>query len=250
MKMKTSKYLPGFLAVGAYLFLLTLLVFYFNNKNTDKAKKYVEKDEHRIQVALSSSSSKAVKKKKPHKVKKVKKKKVPKKVKQKPKVVKKKRVIKEKKVKKHVKKRDHNKTKVTKRHVKDLFAHVTAPERKNFIQMSDKPVQAKKSASSRIDDSLKNQKNAQSGVESAYLAKVQRLLEGWPAQSEFAGQKVKVVLHIEPNGFFEFRITSASNNRNFNKTLKAYLEQLQEYGFGRHKGSRTYNFEAEFIAKE
>ena len=76
------------------------------------------------------------------------------------------------------------------------------------------------------------------------------MLEGWPAQSEYAGEKVKVLLYIQPSGFFEFKIKSASRNPDFNRGLTEYLEQLQEFGFGRHNGGRTYNFEAEFIAKE
>jgi hypothetical protein len=75
------------------------------------------------------------------------------------------------------------------------------------------------------------------------------MLEDWPAQSDYAGQEVKVMLYIDPNGFFEFDIKSASNNPDFNQGLELYLEQLQEFGFGRHKGNRTYNFEAKFIAK-
>ena len=94
------------------------------------------------------------------------------------------------------------------------------------------------------------QKQMDSGVEDDYLSKVQSMLEGWPAQSEYAGEKVKVILYIDPTGFFEFKVKSASNNPNFNAGLMEYLEQLQEFGFGRHKGNRTYNFEAEFIVKE
>ena len=93
MDVKPSKLIPGALAIGIYLVLLGLLVFYFNSRSEDKAKKYVKKDEHRIQVALSSSAkSKSVtkKKKKAKAVKKVQKKSTPK-----PKKITKKRVIKE-----------------------------------------------------------------------------------------------------------------------------------------------------------
>ena len=82
------------------------------------------------------------------------------------------------------------------------------------------------------------------------MAKVQSMLEGWPAQSEYAGEKVKVLLHIDPTGSFEFKLKTASNNENFNIGLIEYLKQLQTIGFGHHKGERTYQFEAEFIAKE
>ena len=136
------------------------------------------------------------------------------------------------------------------------------PKKKNIIKVSDTPIKTKPkhdlikvtdnkmSASQRINSSLKDQKSSESGVENSYLAKVQRMLEGWPAQSEYAGEKVKVILYINPTGFFEFKLKTASNNQNFNEGLTEYLIQLQDIGFGRHKGKRTYNFEAEFIAKE
>ncbi len=260
MHIKPSKLIPGVMAIGIYLVVLGLLLFYFNTRTEEKSKNYVKKDEHRIQVALSSSQPKSVTKKK-EKVKP--KKKVQKKSTSKPKASKKKKVIKEKIVKKKaVKKKVVKKTKPKKNNTKDLFANVKAPKKKNLINVTDKPVKTKpkqnlikvtddpKSATSRINNSLKNQKTKQSGVENAYLAKVQSMLEGWPAQSEYAGEKVKVLLYIQPSGFFEFKIKSASRNPDFNRGLTEYLEQLQEFGFGHHNGGRTYNFEAEFIAKE
>ena len=175
-------------------------------------------------------------------------------------------MIKEKVVKKVVKKKDENRTKPKKMtKPKDLFANISAskkvkPKPKFKFEVTDKPIKPKKSnlikvsdkpsASHLVSNSLKKQKQMDSGVEDDYLAKVQSLLEGWPAQSEYAGEKVKVMLYIDPSGFFEFKVKSASNNHDFNSGLTEYLEQLQEFGFGRHKGNRTYNFEAEFIAKE
>jgi len=274
MDMKLSKLIPGVLAIGIYVLVIGLLLFYFNTRSEEKSKRYVKKDEHRIQVALSApkkSEKPKVVKKKPKVKQKVKPKKKPKvkpKVKPKPKkVVKKKivkkKVIKEKVRKKPVKKKDVNRTKPKKRNkAKDLFANVKTPKKKNIIKVSDKPIKTKPknnlikvtenktSASERISSSLKNQKSSDSGVENAYLAKVQSMLEGWPAQSEYAGEKVKVILYINPTGFFEFKLKTAANNQNFNEGLTEYLEQLREIGFGRHKGERTYQFEAEFIAKE
>ena len=264
MDSKSFRVIPGVLAVGIYLLVVGLLLLYFNAKSEEKSKRYVKKDEHRIQVALSSSSSPLKKKEKVKAKKKLpKKKKAVKKKKAAPKKHTKKRVIKEKIVKKkRVKKRDVNKTKPKKRNnMKDLFANVKAPKKKNLIQVSSKHLKTKpkknlikvtddkKSASSRINRSLKDQKSSSKGVESAYLARVQSMLEGWPAQSEYAGEKVKVILFIRPSGFFDFKIKSASRNHDFNRGLSEYLEQLQEFGFGPHKGERTYNFEAEFIAK-
>ena len=262
---KSSTFISGVLAFGIYFILIGLLIFYFNTRDEKKSVRYVKKDEHRIQEAISTP--KKVSKTKPAKPKAKPKSKKPKvKPKPKPKKVLKKKVIKEKVVKKKVvKKKDENLTKpkkVTK--PKDLFANVSSAKKitkpKLDMKITDKPVKPKKSslikvsdkpsASSLVSDSLKVQKSSDSGVENGYLAKVQSLLEGWPAQSEYAGEKVKVLLEINPSGFFEFKIKSASNNYDFNDGLIEYLEQLQEMGFGRHKGNRTYQFEAEFIAKE
>jgi len=261
---KSSKFIPGILAIGIYFLLIGLLIFYFNTRDDEKSKHYVKKDEHRIQVALSSSKKfekpKALKKKTKVAVKK----KLKAKPKVKPKKDTKKRIIKEKIVKKKkIVKKDVNKTKHKKKNnAKNLFTNVKTLKKKNIIKVSDKPIKTKPknnfikvtdnkpSASQRINTSLKEQKNSDSGVENAYLAKVQRMLEGWPAQSEYAGEKIKVILYIDPTGFFEFKLKIVSTNQNFNEGLNEYLMQLQDIGFGHHKGERTYTFEAEFIAKE
>ena len=262
MMKKSSTFISGILAFGIYFILMGLLIFYFNTRDEKKSIRYVKKDEHRIQVAISAPKKAA--KTKPAKPK-VKPKTKPKKPKVKPKPKPKKKVIKEKVVKKVVKKKDENLTKRKKvNKPKDLFANVSSRKKitkpKLDMKITEKPVKPKKSsmikvsdkpsASALVSDSLKVQKSSDSGVENEYLAYVQSMLEGWPAQSEYAGEKVKVLLEINPSGFFEFKIKSASNNYDFNDGLIEYLEQLQEIGFGRHKGDRTYQFEAEFIAKE
>jgi protein TonB len=263
---KSSTFISGFLAFGIYFILIGLLIFYFNTRDEKKSVHYVKKDERRIQVALSTPKKainpKPKVKPKPKPKPKVKPKVKPK-PKPKPKKEVKKKVIKEKVVKKVVKKKDVNLTKPKKiNKPKDLFANVKAPKKKTLIVVTDKPIKTTPksnlikvidkpiSASERISSSLKVQKSSDSGVENTYLAKVQSMLEGWPAQSEYAGEKVKVLLLIDPTGGFEFKLKTASNNENFNLGLIEYLEQLQTIGFGRHKGERTYKFEAEFIAKE
>lgn len=266
MQGKSLKIIWGVVAVGIYFLVVGLLLLYFNHHHTSEKKHYVKKDEHRIQVALGAPKQKVVPKKKPDPKPKTKPKlkPKPKKVKKAPEKKTKKKVIKEKVVKKKVKKRDRNITKPKPRKKpKDLFANVKTPKKKKpLIQVTDKPIKSKPkkqlfemvesrpSASERISNSLKKQKSMDSGVEDAYLAKVQRMLEGWPAQSDFAGEKVKVHLKIDPTGRFEFVIKRKSRNPAFNQALTEYLEQLQEFGFGPHKGSRTYLFEAEFVAKE
>ena len=258
----------GIVAAGIYLLIVGLLIFYFNHRTENKKKHYVKKDEHRIQVAIASSSqpkktAPVIKKKIPKQKTKPLSKPKPKPKKRVPKKAKsvKKKVIKEKVVKEKVKKRDHNITKPKKRPT-DLFANLKTKKKKPLIQVTDKPVHttskkklfemvdAKPLKSRKPSRSLKQQKQFDSGVEDNYLAKVQEMLEGWPAQSDFAGEKVKVYLKIDPTGHFEFEIKRRSRNPEFNRALSAYLEQLQEFGFGPHKGSRTYLFEAEFIAKD
>ena len=265
---KLPKYFSGLLAFGIYFSIIGLLVFYFNTRDEKKSVHYVKKDEHRIQVAISTPKKainpkpkvKPKVKPKPKPIPKVKPKVKPK-PKPKPKKVVKKKVIKEKVVKKVAKKKDENLTKPKKKAL-DLFANVKTPKKKKLIEVTDKPIKTVPknnlikvtdkpiSASERISSSLKVQQSSDSGVENAYLAKVQSMLEGWPAQSEYAGEKVKVLLLIDPTGGFEFKLKTASNNEDFNTGLIEYLEQLQSIGFGRHKGARTYQFEAEFIAKE
>jgi len=275
---KSPKLIWGMIAFGIYFLLLGLLFFYFNTKNIDKTKKYVKKDEKRIQVGLAISKEKKVIKVKPKKEvvpkkPKPKLKKNPKaKVKAKPKETKNK-VIKEEVVKKVVKKKDTNTTEPKKKSVKkentpkpkktlDLFSDVKTDKKKLDMNITDKPVnttpkdsfikviEKKLSASERIDSSLKSQKNSESGEENAYFAKVQSMLEDWPAQSDFVGEKATVVLFIKPSGRFEFKVKSGSNIDEFNEGLIAFLEQLQSIGFGEHTGERTYEYEAEFIAKE
>jgi len=195
----------------------------------------------------------------------------------------KKKVIKEKLVKKRIKKRDENITKAKrikkpktkkkkenkakikpekKKKTIDLFSEVKPKKTKLNMKVSTKPIKtevknniikvtdAPPSASERISNSLKNQKNKESGVENAYIAKVESILENWPAQSEFAGEKATVTFFIKPTGKFEFQVTSGSNNDTFNVALLGFLRQLQGIGFGKHSAGRTYEFEAEFIAKE
>lgn len=271
---RLPKYFSGLFAFAIYFAILGLLIFYFNTREEKKSVHYVEKNENRIQVALSMPKKlekKKVIKAKPKSKPKVKSKPKPKiekkvKPKLKPKKVLKKTVIKEeivkkKAVKKVIKKKDENLSKPKKKTL-DLFENVKTSPKYNYIKISDKPVKTipknniikitdkPMSASERISSSLKEQKNSDSGVENAYLAKVQNMLEGWPAQSEYAGEKVKVLLHIDPTGGFEFELKTASNNDDLNIGLIEYLEQLQSIGFGRHKAERTYKFEAEFIAKE
>jgi protein TonB len=282
---KSPKLLWGVIAFAIYFTLVGLLIFYFNTRNEDKSKHYVKKDEHRIQVALLAPQKEKVAKPKPKKklTPKVKKKPKPK-PKIKPKVNDtNKKVIKEKVVKKLKKKKDENLTKPKKLKIKkpkvkknnkpkakkekpkktiDLFSKVKANKKKLNIKITDSPIEKKQkksfikvtdapsSAIERINDSLKNQKSSNSGEENAYFAKVEAMLDSWPAQSDFLGEQATVTLFIKPTGQFEFQVTSGSNNEVFSRSVMDFLKQLQGIGFGRHNAGRTYEFEVEFSTKE
>jgi protein TonB len=278
MKLFKLRTLWGLLSFGIYLALVALVWFYFNVKSKEKKQHYVKKNDDVVQVALAApkqsslpEKKKKTKKKKPQKkVKKTqpkKQKRKQKKLNTKKKTESKKQLKRKKrptknvsKKNKKVKKRDTNRTRTKKKQsAKSLFASVKTP-RKPMIKITDKPVRTKptKQLFTMVDakahkdaqHSLKKQRRKERGVENAYLAKVQRMLEDWPSQSDFAGEKVKVYLKIRPDGYFTFEFKQKANNPAFNEALRAYLEQLQTIGFGPHEGRRTYLFEAEFVAKD
>ena len=275
MNKKSSTFISGVLAVGIYAFVIGLLLFYFNTRDTLKPIHYVKKNEDRIRVTMSAPKNKIKKKTKQATKKKTRPKKKPvKKQKTKTKeTVKKqkdtrKKVIKEKIVKKVKPKKKPKKVvkkappkKVNK--PKDLFANVSSSKKlpkKNIIKVSSKPIKPKKnnlikvsekpSASDLVSSSLKIQKSSDRGIENAYFALIEERLKGWPAQSEYAGEMAKVWIKVQPNGTFVFKVTTASAIDDFNTGLIAYLEQLQRIGFGPHKGNRAYTLNVEFKATE
>ena len=260
----------GVWAVAVYIVMIALLLIYFNVHSNDRSKHFVKKDEHRIQVTLSAPQV-SVTTKMPTRVS-TKPKPKPKPPKPKEKVVKKpakpaKKVIKKKMIPKKVEKRVKkeavkskkvNNTKIKKQKVSHLFSEVKTKKAKSKESESAKNptrkiLTSKKksmSASQKVNSALKIQKSSDSGIENAYLAKVEEKLNGWPAQAEYAGEKAKVWLKIHPSGYFEFKVISLSNNPDFNEGLVAYLEQLKRFGFGPHKGTRPYEIDVEFVAKE
>ena len=247
---KSSTLISGLLAFGIYITVIGLLLFYFNSRDEKKSVHYVKKNEERIRISMSTPKTQPKKetKKQPKKVVKAKPKPKPKKTV--PKKVAKKKVIKEKivkKVKTPKKKKDSNTTKPKKvNKPKDLFANVST-SKKLQKQKVHKP---KVSASELFTNSIKVQKPSDRGVENAYFAKVEEKLKGWPAQSEYAGEKAKVWIKVEPSGAFKFKVITASGNEAFNSGLMAYLKQLQIIGFGKHKGNRAYELDVEFVATE
>ena len=264
MMKKSSTLISGFLAFAIYITVILLLLFYFNSREQKKPVHYVKKNEDRIRVSMSTSKPKVKieTKTQPKKVVKSKPNSKPKP----PKSVKKK-MIKEKvlkKVKSVKKEKDHNTTKpkiINK--PKDLFANISSTkkvEKPKPIKVTKTPVTPnimdmikvteKPSASDLVSNALKVQKKSDSGIENAYLAMIEEKLKGWPAQSEYAGEKAKVWIKVEPSGTFNFKVITASGNSAFNSGLIAYLKQLQKIGFGPHKANRSYVLDVEFIATE
>lgn len=148
-----------------------------------------------------------------------------------------------------------NKTKET----SDLFANIksdapvvqtskTKQSSKPSLSATTKTFKPSSSeASQRINKEFSKQGNA--GVEDAYKSKVKSILQGWPAQSSYAGERAKISFVIQPNGDFDFKIIHPSANEEFNQGLVQYLKQLQRVGFGPHAGSRAYLFDVNFIAE-
>lgn len=260
---KSSTFISGVLAVGIYLTLIVVLIVYFNSRDVKKPIHYVKKNEDRIRISMASPKEKIKKQtKKPVKKKVVKKKPTPKKKSVKKDTVKKKKIVKKKVLKekvvkkpKKLKKQDLNTTRPKKvNKPKSLFDNVKtkkepskAKKKKVEKQKVTKP---KVSASELFNDSIKVQKSSDRGIENAYLARVEEKLNGWPAQSEYAGEMAKVQLKIQPSGSFKFKVITGSSNADFNIGLEEYLKQLQRFGFGPHNGGRVYKIDVEFIATE
>jgi protein TonB len=271
--------MTGSLAFGIYFLLIGLLVYYFNTKSRQESVHYVKKNEERIQVAFSTPEKKKSdmpqpKKQptpKPEPKPKPKPKPEPKPVpKPKPKEtvkkpVEQKKVIREKVVKKVTKepvKKDQDITRPKKvNKPQSLFADISSSRPKETKKAVDKPVERKpnldvikakekSSAAELVSSSLKVQQSSDRGVENAYLAQIEEKLKGWPAQNEYAGEKARVMLEVEPSGSFTFRVISASSIPEFNEGLNSYLKELQRFGFGPHKGNRAYKLDVEFIATE
>jgi len=272
-KPKSLHLLWGGISFTIYFLLIGLLLIYFNHRSLEKPKHFVKKNEKRIKV-VQTTPVKAIKVKTIIEKTKVVKQDKPKVIPKKEKVIFKEKVVKKKSLKKKViKKKDVNNTKpkkkkplkINKPNVKvkkevkktkkieklkkptikktsDLFSSVKIDRKDTSI----KEVEKSKSVSTQIKD----KKKSDSGIENAYFAKVQALLETWPAQSDYAGEKAIVDLYVKPTGMFEFKVKSQSDNVDFNLGLIDFLMQLQRIGLGRHNADKTYEFKVEFIAKE
>jgi len=229
-------------AILVYVSIIATIFFaIFFKEDTPKAKTFTEKKSEIIEVSLGSPTPKKIKKasKKKKIVKKKKKKKTPKKVRNNKKTTKKsvKKVVKTEK-KSTTKPKKQVTKKRTKPNTDKLFGSIS----KDVLKGDDKQ-------KGKNGKSLKKE-NKSNGIVNKYLANIQNTLQGWPAQSNFAGEKIRVELKVYSSGLFDYKILHRSLNPEFNSALKSYLEQLKKFGFGPHSNPKPLKIIVEFIAKD
>ena len=241
---KHFKLLSGILAFAIYFLLIGLLINYFNHHRNKKSVHYVEKRDNRIVVSLSDLPKKTVSPRK----------------RPKPKVKSKPRVKPKQKAQPEPKKVPEKKKEIKKTLSKTVKPKIEEEKSKNrkkvnlnnlFDKIKEKkPVVKEVQKPKKKEEKAKKTRRRDRGIENAYFAKVERMLQNWPAQSEFAGERIRVWLRIRQDGSFSFKILSASGNEAFNSELIAYLKQLQQIGFGSHQNSRPYELNVDFVARE
>ena len=227
--MMRDKVFAGIAAVFIYLVLIGLILYYFGFHHSDQSTHFVAKNRKGIAVSLAGPSRSIPPKTAA---------KMPEKKRRRPKP---RNITAPKKspARHHVKKSP----KAHKPDTKRLFSHVRVPPRKSVEHLYSGDSGRKKTGT----ESLKK-RQSERGVENAYLAKVEHLLKGWPAQANFAGEEIDIRLRIYPDGHFDYSILSLSGNPDFNHELINYLKQLQGIGFGPHTHGRPYDIEVKFIA--
>ena len=276
--MNRGKVVSGFVALGIYLGLI-FLVLYFYNIHETKAQKFAENPSDRVTVTLvnsdktvfnkSSKTSNNIKPiplapmliKKPHTPPK---KHVIKKVPPKKHVIKKvppkKHVIKKVPPKKHVIKKVP-----PKKSAKDLFSNIKTRDVKHPVRREPKhpvrqPVVSRPQShvkhNSSISDRIKSthqsgrvsNANRDSGIKNAYIAKVKRHLNNWNAGSAHKGKRVSLSLTIYNSGKFSYQILGGGDS-NMRSSLSQFLKQLNRMGLGRHSKSSPYSIKVTFTAR-
>jgi len=225
-------------AVAIYLILIiSVFIGSIYTPSTPKATIYTEKKSDIIEVSLGTPLKKSTpthkkkkkKKKKPHK-----KKKPPKKIRNtKPaKHEPKKRASKKSKIK--------HKTAKTKPKASSLFKNLP-----NSIADDSKPSSKPEGKSGKSAKKV----NKQVGVVDKYRAHMQQLLYNFPAQSNFAGERVVIKFTVYADGKFDYKFINRSLNPEFNTALKAYLKQLNNLGGFGAPPKQPFTAVVEFIAK-
>jgi outer membrane biosynthesis protein TonB len=234
------KLISGLLAWAIYLLVIVLIAGYVERIRPVKPIHFVRHNDPRIEVALTApAASKAPKN--PEALSKPKKAKDPKpsvKPSDKTKRPPQKSTPKIKKEMRKPQPKNHNKHQPPKPALESLFAGVQEKRPQKT------PTKSQQKAT------LKKVSPQDRGIKNAYYAKVEEMLRNWPAQSEFAGERVHVRLTIDRDGSFDYRLLRRSANSAFNAVLVAYLKQLQNIGFGRHEHPRAYEIDVEFVATQ
>ena len=233
------------LASSILIYLIIIVTIFgvsLYNPEKREYKNFVEKKSEIIEVSLGSP----VKRNYKNSNKKSNKNKKKKKVTKKREIVKKIRNI---KPKKRPKKSKPKTNKIKKSQHKSKKSNMNASSLFKKLPTSIKDDTPSTPVSGKSGKSLKKS-NKGKGIVNRYFAKVQSTLKGWPAQSNFAGEKVSVELIIYSSGLFDYKILSRSLNPEFNRSLKAYLDQLRRVGFGPHSNPKPYKIVVEFIAKD
>ncbi len=91
-------------------------------------------------------------------------------------------------------------------------------------------------------------KNRERGVVNAYIAKVQKQLNNWNAQSNYKGQSATIKLTIMSSGHFRYTVRRSSSGA-LSHGLRTFLDQLNRIGLGRHNKSTPYIIEVTFRAR-
>ncbi len=239
-----EKFTAGAAALAIYLTLVGLILYYFGYRDSTSTTHFVTKNRgEAIAVNLAGPpSAQTIAQKSP----KSSKKRVKKAPKRKKRVIKRKR-RKPKRVRKRVVKRRVYKVKPKRPNARKLFSRVK--KRASKTPSHKEPAGALTGNKAQGSRTLKREKGSR-GVENAYLAKVERLLKGWPAQANFAGEEIDIRLTIYQSGRFDYRILRLSSNPDFNHELINYLKQLQSIGFGPHHYGKPYDIEVKFIAHD
>jgi len=91
-------------------------------------------------------------------------------------------------------------------------------------------------------------RNRERGVQNAYIAKVQKQLNNWNAQSNYKGQSATIMLTIMSSGRFRYTINRSSSGA-LSSGLREFLEQLNRIGLGQHNKSTPYKISVTFRAR-
>jgi len=196
------------------------------------------------------------------------------------KVVPKKRIPKKVIPKKHIPKKRIPKKVVPKKHVpkkvlvkkrpkksaKDLFSSIKTkdvskhPSKKRPVKKrptkktpkKESSVKHSRSALDRIKASHQSgrtsNKNRESGVKNAYIARVKRHMNNWDAGSAHKGQGVSIRLTIYNSGKFRYSIVRGGGG-SMGSSLRGYLDRLNRMGLGSHRKSSPYVITVNFTAR-